>query len=119
MDRPSLLLLPPPLPRQSLCGQLATDERIGMHTFVSSREDMSDRYMKVAPSLLRWTGRVYETFPGGEKTFLPDSVCAGLHGLLGPVRFHPVTSALHKLHCTHTYVLAGAHYQYASEPVSG
>ena len=47
----------------SLCGQLATDERIGMHTFVSSREDMSDRYMKVAPSLLQWTGRVYETFP--------------------------------------------------------
>lgn len=63
MDRPSLLLLLPPLPRQSLCGQLATDERIGMHTFVSSREDMSDRYMKVTPSLLRWTGRVYETFP--------------------------------------------------------
>lgn len=63
MDRPSLLLLPPPLPRQSLCGQLATDERIGMHTFVLSREDMSDRYMKVTPSLLRWTVRVYETFP--------------------------------------------------------
>jgi len=37
-----------------------------MHTFVSSREDMSDRYMKVTPSLLRWTGRVYETFPWGE-----------------------------------------------------
>ena len=49
MVRPLLLLLLPPLPRQSLCGQLATDERIGTHAFVSSREDMSDRYMKGAP----------------------------------------------------------------------
>ena len=55
----------------------------------------------------------------GGKTFLPDTVFAGLHGLLSPDHFYPVTSALHKLRCTHTYVLVGAHHQYASEPVPG